>query len=345
MVSDEEIKRKLIQTRKAVKRKLQALRESAAGQEMFLSRTYEPITKSIKNLKTELADEIKAEIKREQQQQQQQEPLWKRNEIPSTSTPIRSVKKFDVVPTINAAAAAPTQVEPQFLRTESIGEINTTSPSSSSSSARPPGQSSEQMIDEAYQAARQEYLDYINSSRFNDFLEDFNPSVRYYVEGLIKDFNGEFNSDDRNLRPDKVRYEWDTNKFFIGDSELNFEGSNICVGNVLCYKGSVGLYELLFKMNTNYPYSIQEKKDYADILKRTSALYSFRTQTTKPAATGRGMLLDYNEKPVQYVYFDDVNELCDRLKLLIASQNAGNTNHSNEIVSILEELRECGIIE
>lgn len=326
MVSDEEVKRKLIQTRKAVKRKLQALRESAAGQEMLLSKTYEPLTKSIKNLKTELADEIKAEIK--------SEPQRNKEEMPITSTPTRTprpVKKFDVFPTANDAA----QAQPQFLSMESIGEIDTAS--------SPQPQASEEFIDEGYQIARREYLDYINSPRFNDFLDEFNPSLRYYVEGLLKDIDGQFNSDASNPRPDKVRYEWDTNKFFIGDSELTFEGKNICIGNLLCYKGSVGLYELLFKLDTNYPYSIQEKKDYADILKRTSALYSFRTQTAKTA--GRGMLLDYNEKPIQYVYFDDVNELCDRLKLLIASQDAGNTNHSNEIASIIEELRESGIIE
>ncbi|MCI0557609.1 MAG: hypothetical protein MN733_03880, partial [Nitrososphaera sp.] len=45
-----------------------------------------------------------------------------------------------------------------------------------------------------------------------------------------------------------------------------------------------------------------------------------------------------------YVHWDDPNELVDRLRLLLASQAAGNSNHSNEIVSIIEELREAGII-
>lgn len=46
-----------------------------------------------------------------------------------------------------------------------------------------------------------------------------------------------------------------------------------------------------------------------------------------------------------YVYWDDPNELVERLKLLIASQSAGNTNHDNEIISIIEELKEAGIIK
>lgn len=45
-----------------------------------------------------------------------------------------------------------------------------------------------------------------------------------------------------------------------------------------------------------------------------------------------------------YIYWDNPNELVDRLKLLIASQSAGNTNHTNEINSIIEELKEAGII-
>lgn len=55
------------------------------------------------------------------------------------------------------------------------------------------------------------------------------------------------------------------------------------------------------------------------------------------------MVVD-NNKTKSYVYWDNANELCGRLKLLIASQNAGHTGHQNEIVSILEELREAKII-
>ena len=45
------------------------------------------------------------------------------------------------------------------------------------------------------------------------------------------------------------------------------------------------------------------------------------------------------------VYWDDPNELVDRLRLLLASKSAGNTGVSNEIISIFEELREAGLIK
>lgn len=46
----------------------------------------------------------------------------------------------------------------------------------------------------------------------------------------------------------------------------------------------------------------------------------------------------------QLVYYDNPNELVTRLNLLVSSQNAGNTGVNNEIISILEELRERKLI-
>lgn len=70
---------------------------------------------------------------------------------------------------------------------------------------------------------------------------------------------------------------------------------------------------------------------------------------------GRGIkssskLLDFNFIPynvnnrIIYEYFDDPNELCDRLRLLVSSKRAGNSNHMQEINSIIEELRELKCI-
>lgn len=66
---------------------------------------------------------------------------------------------------------------------------------------------------------------------------------------------------------------------------------------------------------------------------------------------GAGMkAIDFNFIPynvknrVIYEYFDDPNEICDRLRLLISSRMAGNSNHMQEINSIIEELRELKCI-
>ena len=48
--------------------------------------------------------------------------------------------------------------------------------------------------------------------------------------------------------------------------------------------------------------------------------------------------------PLDYKYWDDPNELVDRLRLLVAERSAGHNNHDNEIQVIIEELREERII-
>lgn len=47
---------------------------------------------------------------------------------------------------------------------------------------------------------------------------------------------------------------------------------------------------------------------------------------------------------IVYEHYDNPNEICERLKLLVSSKMAGNSNHSQEINSILEELRERHLI-
>lgn len=57
------------------------------------------------------------------------------------------------------------------------------------------------------------------------------------------------------------------------------------------------------------------------------------------------MFVDRNSHP-SYVYWDDVNELVDRLYLLHSTKRASDNTgiHDNEIASIVEELRESGYI-
>ena len=59
--------------------------------------------------------------------------------------------------------------------------------------------------------------------------------------------------------------------------------------------------------------------------------------------TGSGLYKDVLPQ-TQLVYYDDPNELVTRLNLLVSSQSVGNTGVNNEIISILEELRERNII-
>lgn len=46
-----------------------------------------------------------------------------------------------------------------------------------------------------------------------------------------------------------------------------------------------------------------------------------------------------------YSYWDNLNALCDRLWLLLTSHDTDHTRHTNEISSIVEELRVAGSIK
>jgi len=51
-----------------------------------------------------------------------------------------------------------------------------------------------------------------------------------------------------------------------------------------------------------------------------------------------------NDNAIDYVHWDDPNELVDHMRLLEASRQADYNAHDNEMLSIIEELRETGII-
>jgi hypothetical protein len=49
------------------------------------------------------------------------------------------------------------------------------------------------------------------------------------------------------------------------------------------------------------------------------------------------MFKEVSNKPIDYVYWNDPNELVNRLRLLVAYQSADHTGHSNEIVSDIDD--------
>lgn len=55
------------------------------------------------------------------------------------------------------------------------------------------------------------------------------------------------------------------------------------------------------------------------------------------------MSYDSNDNKIDYVHWDDPNELAD-LRLLEALRQPGNNSHDNKMQSIIEELSEVGLI-
>lgn len=140
------------------------------------------------------------------------------------------------------------------------------------------------------------------------------------------------------------------------------------------YETTPGLVELLFKKNpnlniitkddtTNYkkmlldtnahrqgfdpkrPIKSNKGKKYMQVIK---PLFKFRhdsVSTESSLSKGKGLPeLKKLKKNVDFVYWNDPNELVNRLKLLLASRSAGNTGLDNDIISIIEELHESGVL-
>lgn len=142
----------------------------------------------------------------------------------------------------------------------------------------------------------------------------------------------------------------------LGEKEISFDGDALIIDDNI-YSLTSGLEELLFSKNPK-SYTPHDKITYKQILNQTSAHLTVDGSRIKKGGikyenligklfpSGGGM--KYGGLKLQnhnLVYWNDINELVDRLRLLLASQAAGNTSLSNEILSIFEELYEAGVIK
>lgn len=143
----------------------------------------------------------------------------------------------------------------------------------------------------------------------------------------------------------------------FGDKFVQFNNKNaqMIIENIK-YQLSPGLIQLIFSKQPA-AYNKNELDAYKDILVQTSAHltsdkskikktngYKYKEVISKLFVEGAGLELSLNTVN-NYKYWNSADELCDRLRLLLASQAAGNNAHGNEILSIYEELYESGIIK
>jgi len=160
-----------------------------------------------------------------------------------------------------------------------------------------------------------------------------------------------------------IRQAATSKKLMIGNSKEHSDFQNIYIDKKT-YPATPGLVELLCKKEPDMTVVTEaDKPAYKTILLDTNAhKYHHRpsgevrvNNTPKFAIVSQligykgiglasPMLVKPNYKP-ECIYWDDPNELVERLRLLTASYQAGNTARSNEIMSILEELREANYIE
>lgn len=160
-----------------------------------------------------------------------------------------------------------------------------------------------------------------------------------------------------------------TTGYKFGSDNIHVTGDKINLG-ARQYDTTPGLVELLFRKNPDATL-IQDAdiSKYQEMARNTNLLrkhykpdtsfknptfskkfdtYLSNLRSTTSNKAGKGlpefMIARRKEFPLDFRYWDDPNELVDRLRLLIAERSAGNNNHDNEIHAIIEELKEAKII-
>lgn len=154
-------------------------------------------------------------------------------------------------------------------------------------------------------------------------------------------------------------------KLMLGSARITIDDENIVVAGRK-YQNTLGIKQLLLKKDIDLSVVTDtDLQNYKSMLLNTNA-HRRDYDPSKPIKSNKGQKYLQVVKPlfklqtqhkgkglpliktwktnIDYVYWDDPNELVERLKLLIASRDAGNTGLDNEIISIIEELRESKII-
>lgn len=158
-------------------------------------------------------------------------------------------------------------------------------------------------------------------------------------------------------------------ELYIGNMPVKIINDDIVFADGYKYEGTEGLWELL-TLEKPENFTDSDYEDYCDIVLRTDCYKQNNDPDEVNFKSSRGskwkniikpMLLKYGiikdkkkkvegsglqkiltNKPVEYVYYNTLDELLEKLYILSGEIKAGNTNPSlyNEIVSIVEEILE-----
>ncbi|XP_031359143.1 uncharacterized protein LOC116182740 [Photinus pyralis] len=336
----------LLDARKSVKHKYISLKRDFALAERKSEQHLKPITQPLKQLLTKATPQ---NFKRENIKHDSADVTS------STETLLRTPLKASTAQRIPKTLFSEHEEQPSFLDTSVIADTTRDDETPT--------------LDEL----RAELSRAGDHPSFTEFLDQYDGLAKIYVEQMFRSTENEF--DHRY----GVRYIPEANKFYVGDSELDFDKQDLVLklptGDTVAYNGTPGLYELLFKRQP-LGYKTADENNYRDILLRTNAIrrhynpneqiqgtgkkYSsiikplFSTRVSVPriqtssvsTRKGKGIqMLQLNNKRIEFMPWSNPNKLVNWLRVLLGSQSAGNTNNHNEIIYIIDELRNAEIIK
>lgn len=276
----------LLKSRKAIKKKFEDLQNDVMRSENYLERKFKPIADPLnqllkkvkyepKNIKTE--SDIKNETAADASPQAFSTPKKKS----SSTTPSKHAGEF------------PKQRRLKFLETEEIASTNGADEimedDPSSDAAEFSHINPKQILQEIEQ-----------SDVFQNYIDVYSGLAREYISGAYLDVKRVYDityGPKRELKRDENGIEYDTGKWMLGKSYLDFspDGKIIQITmpdkKMFDYQGSVALYELIFKTNPNRAVvdsDDQAVRDYKDILNRTNVhRHNFDASKQIKGNTGR----------------------------------------------------------
>jgi hypothetical protein len=331
------LKRKLVEATDAVRKKYKTLKARVSENKSELEEIYRPVTTRLESIKGAVTDFTKLPLK----PHAIKTPLMQQSTKPGSSkkTGPKSREMDDTMKLMDPDLLPPTPAQSMF-------EEEFITPTAES---------------EAVAAIKPKKLTFSSESKKPKHI------VLEYIEKLKRSTAG--------FDTTYGVYQNTDGKFYMGNSEVHFPPGQISLkrGNTALGKYPVSdqLLDLIF---LKQPKALQHLnkisedtlKIYYNLLTTSNAIFhsfnptlAFKTSNShkytkiiKPLIrsqkTGGNLTLlnnkVLNSRKIDYVYWNKPKELINRLRLLWGSKQAGNTGVDNEIISIIEELREEGII-
>lgn len=352
---DEKVIRDIIQTSNIIRQKYNALKLGIVEEKRLLEDSFEPIIKPLNDIKDKIEINTTSPYNRTITLSTKKKNQTRRRSTVSNDKLVHSTPKHDLLSDrtdftgsqgnrFNRKLAISMDSDASDNITEDIDDADDldnstlfTTPTNELT-IKHHTQNSMQNIDDINEYLRKKNLGLMATKYFKYFIQ--NPEKCDSKYGIYKNDS--------------------TGEWKVGSSNISIANDKIVVNDKI-YNGTNGLYELLFmKIPDIHIYNENDLSAYGSILRDTSAYKknfdsngqingdrSAKYRNIIRNIVGKhygGIIMKDNKINTDLVYWNDPNELVDRLRLLIASQAAGHNNHNNEILSIIEELRENNLI-
>lgn len=357
---NENVTKEIVKARKVIKQKYKALRAENNATQARFNQVYKPLIDPLEKIARVTATPGEIFVKKNEEKENKEREL----KLPNQKS--RGTKRFSRDFTlINQSREKKTREGSSSDNIETEEESNTSEETSDLSNNERWTNPTDMSVDLSVLNTE------MNQSNFserelddgewmNKFIEHMGPKSKLHVQSMFT--NEQYR--DNVFGP----YFSNDNKLKLGSQFLDFDKDDNIIIGAQKYPGSPGLFQLIFKSDpTNFPFiTSQDREIYKQILYQTNAhrlkyspngkiksssnikYKSIISELFPPKKTGQGLgrktTMTLTNRPIDYMYYDDPNELVERLELLIGETNAGHTGHVNEIQEIIEELKECGLI-